>query len=84
MKGEAGMGVYGNPFPACLSFIGGHGWGWAGYDFNSFHLFSVLYLPCVFLPFSSLTQPLRGVRPAENGEEGHLFLHWSEATQGGS
>lgn len=78
------MGVYGNPFPTCLSSVGGHGWGGAGYDFNSFHLFSVPCLPRVFLPFSSLTQQLRGVRPAGNGEEGDLFLHWSEATRGGS
>lgn len=81
MKGKAGMNFYGNPFPTCLSSVGRHGWDGAVYDFNSFHLFSILYLPHVFLPFSSLTQKLRGVRPAVNGEEGDLFFYWSEATQ---
>ena len=74
------MGVL---FPTCLSSVGGQGWGGAGYDFSNFYVFSVLYLPHVFLPFSSLTQKLRAVRPARNGEEDDLFLHWSETTQEG-
>lgn len=78
---EAGVGVCGNPSSIGLSSVGGHGWSRADYDFSNFYLFCILCLPHVFLPFLSLTQKLRVVRPAGQRQEDDLFLCWSETTQ---
>lgn len=81
MKGEAGMaGCLWESSPY-LSVFHEQVWlGQTGCDFN-FCLFYVLYLPRVFLSFLYVTQKLGVVRPAGNGQEDDLFLHWSEITQ---